>query len=94
MQKSGAGLHTANSCYWDTTTDGKAVSSIQLLCAFTVTLVHWSTNLIDLFQIKVYIDAFPITCMCNMHYFSYMNMQLILYVHILKYVLSILFENI
>uniref|UniRef100_A0A8C1YVQ1 Dynein light chain Tctex-type 3 n=1 Tax=Cyprinus carpio TaxID=7962 RepID=A0A8C1YVQ1_CYPCA len=21
MQKSGAGLHTANSCYWDTTTD-------------------------------------------------------------------------
>uniref|UniRef100_A0A672MDA5 Dynein light chain Tctex-type 3 n=1 Tax=Sinocyclocheilus grahami TaxID=75366 RepID=A0A672MDA5_SINGR len=23
MQKSGAGLHTANSCYWDTTTDGK-----------------------------------------------------------------------
>uniref|UniRef100_A0A3P9QGQ3 Dynein light chain Tctex-type 3 n=1 Tax=Poecilia reticulata TaxID=8081 RepID=A0A3P9QGQ3_POERE len=22
MQKSGAGLHTANSCYWDTTTDG------------------------------------------------------------------------
>lgn len=23
MQKSGAGLHTANSCYWDTTTDGE-----------------------------------------------------------------------
>lgn len=23
MQKSGAGLHTANSCYWDTTTDGR-----------------------------------------------------------------------
>ncbi|XP_063068244.1 dynein light chain Tctex-type 3 isoform X1 [Engraulis encrasicolus] len=22
MQKSGAGLHTASSCYWDTTTDG------------------------------------------------------------------------
>lgn len=22
MQKSGAGLHTANSCYWDATTDG------------------------------------------------------------------------
>ncbi|XP_005999557.1 dynein light chain Tctex-type 3 [Latimeria chalumnae] len=22
MQKSGAGLHTANSCFWDTTTDG------------------------------------------------------------------------
>ncbi|XP_012719865.2 dynein light chain Tctex-type 3 isoform X2 [Fundulus heteroclitus] len=22
MQKSGAGLHTANACYWDTTTDG------------------------------------------------------------------------
>ncbi|XP_074551095.1 dynein light chain Tctex-type 3 [Halichoeres trimaculatus] len=22
MQKTGAGLHTANSCYWDTTTDG------------------------------------------------------------------------
>uniref|UniRef100_A0A3P8RQ00 Dynein light chain Tctex-type 3 n=1 Tax=Amphiprion percula TaxID=161767 RepID=A0A3P8RQ00_AMPPE len=22
MQKSGAGLHTANSCYWDTATDG------------------------------------------------------------------------
>uniref|UniRef100_A0A3Q4GEY6 Dynein light chain Tctex-type 3 n=1 Tax=Neolamprologus brichardi TaxID=32507 RepID=A0A3Q4GEY6_NEOBR len=24
MQKSGAGLHTANSCYWDTATDGSA----------------------------------------------------------------------
>uniref|UniRef100_A0A8K9V8H0 Dynein light chain Tctex-type 3 n=1 Tax=Oncorhynchus mykiss TaxID=8022 RepID=A0A8K9V8H0_ONCMY len=23
MQKSGAGLHTANSCYWDTATDGE-----------------------------------------------------------------------
>lgn len=23
MQKSGAGLHTANSCYWDTNTDGE-----------------------------------------------------------------------
>ncbi|KAF0046166.1 hypothetical protein F2P81_002695 [Scophthalmus maximus] len=23
MQKTGAGLHTANSCYWDTTMDGK-----------------------------------------------------------------------
>ncbi|KAM6893459.1 dynein light chain Tctex-type 3-like [Xenentodon cancila] len=22
MQKTGAGLHTANSCYWDTTSDG------------------------------------------------------------------------
>ena len=24
MQKNGAGLHTASSCYWDNTTDGKA----------------------------------------------------------------------
>lgn len=23
MQKCGAGLHTASSCFWDTTTDGK-----------------------------------------------------------------------
>lgn len=23
MQKSGAGLHTASSCYWDSSTDGK-----------------------------------------------------------------------
>uniref|UniRef100_A0A8C1UBF6 Dynein light chain Tctex-type 3 n=1 Tax=Cyprinus carpio TaxID=7962 RepID=A0A8C1UBF6_CYPCA len=34
MQKSGAGLHTANSCYWDTTTDA--------------TSTHWSSNLIDI----------------------------------------------
>ncbi|KAG9334425.1 hypothetical protein JZ751_007681 [Albula glossodonta] len=27
MQKSGAGLHTANSCYWDTATDGKTSCS-------------------------------------------------------------------
>ncbi|KAI4805800.1 dynein light chain Tctex-type 3 [Gymnodraco acuticeps] len=26
MQKSGAGLHTANSCYWDTTTDGSCTA--------------------------------------------------------------------
>ena len=23
MQKNGAGIHSANSCYWDTVTDGK-----------------------------------------------------------------------
>uniref|UniRef100_A0AAZ3QZX9 Dynein light chain Tctex-type 3 n=1 Tax=Oncorhynchus tshawytscha TaxID=74940 RepID=A0AAZ3QZX9_ONCTS len=27
MQKSGAGLHTANSCYWDTVTDGMITST-------------------------------------------------------------------
>jgi len=39
MQKSGAGLHTANSCYWDTTTDGKAFSSLESLSALIV-LAH------------------------------------------------------
>jgi len=31
MQKSGAGLHTANSCFWDTTTDGerRLLSSLE-----------------------------------------------------------------
>lgn len=29
MQKSGAGLHTANSCYWDTNTDGEKGFHIQ-----------------------------------------------------------------
>lgn len=27
MQKTGAGLHTANSCYWDTTMDGRQLST-------------------------------------------------------------------
>lgn len=33
MQKTGAGLHTANSCYWDTAMDGKqlSVTSFELL---------------------------------------------------------------
>uniref|UniRef100_A0A672GTZ0 Dynein light chain Tctex-type 3 n=1 Tax=Salarias fasciatus TaxID=181472 RepID=A0A672GTZ0_SALFA len=29
MQKSGAGLHTANSCYWDTATDGETQKQYQ-----------------------------------------------------------------
>ena len=29
MQKNGAGLHTASSCYWDNTTDGKTIGSSQ-----------------------------------------------------------------
>uniref|UniRef100_A0AAX7U401 Dynein light chain Tctex-type 3 n=1 Tax=Astatotilapia calliptera TaxID=8154 RepID=A0AAX7U401_ASTCA len=28
MQKSGAGLHTANSCYWDTATDDHSVPDL------------------------------------------------------------------
>ncbi|XP_077436293.1 dynein light chain Tctex-type 3 isoform X1 [Vanacampus margaritifer] len=28
MQKSGAGLHTANSCYWDNATDGEIIHHI------------------------------------------------------------------
>ena len=31
MQKNGAGLHTASSCYWDNTTDGK-LSQRQSQC--------------------------------------------------------------
>uniref|UniRef100_A0A672MHI0 Dynein light chain Tctex-type 3 n=1 Tax=Sinocyclocheilus grahami TaxID=75366 RepID=A0A672MHI0_SINGR len=37
MQKSGAGLHTANSCYWDTTTDGK-MHCILVLCVKCIIL--------------------------------------------------------
>ena len=29
MQKSGAGLHTANSCFWDTATDGETQPPIR-----------------------------------------------------------------
>ncbi len=29
MQKTGAGLHTANSCYWDTAMDGKQSSPLD-----------------------------------------------------------------
>uniref|UniRef100_A0A3B3QDZ7 Dynein light chain Tctex-type 3 n=1 Tax=Paramormyrops kingsleyae TaxID=1676925 RepID=A0A3B3QDZ7_9TELE len=32
MQKSGAGLHTASSCYWDITTDGKHRGYYFLTC--------------------------------------------------------------
>uniref|UniRef100_A0A8C1U9G2 Dynein light chain Tctex-type 3 n=1 Tax=Cyprinus carpio TaxID=7962 RepID=A0A8C1U9G2_CYPCA len=38
MQKSGAGLHTANSCYWDTTTDGK-MHCILVLCRKCIILL-------------------------------------------------------
>ncbi|MGH0167961.1 UNVERIFIED_CONTAM: hypothetical protein FKN15_057818 [Acipenser sinensis] len=38
MQKSGAGLHTANSCYWDTTTDGKTLLLIQIGIDFVDTV--------------------------------------------------------
>ncbi|KAM6945674.1 dynein light chain Tctex-type 3-like [Aplochiton taeniatus] len=33
MQKSGAGLHTANSCYWDTASDGKMHAWMKLISA-------------------------------------------------------------
>uniref|UniRef100_A0A3Q2QRV0 Dynein light chain Tctex-type 3 n=1 Tax=Fundulus heteroclitus TaxID=8078 RepID=A0A3Q2QRV0_FUNHE len=42
MQKSGAGLHTANACYWDTTTDGKRQQSCfmwLLASKFTLSIV-------------------------------------------------------
>jgi len=41
MQKNGAGLHTASSCFWDNTTDGLCpfVSFLGLLCIATV--VQW-----------------------------------------------------
>ncbi|GAA6092618.1 hypothetical protein Q7C36_021285 [Tachysurus vachellii] len=44
MQKSGAGLHTANSCYWDTTTDGSCTVRWEnrtmycVVCVFAVAL--------------------------------------------------------
>lgn len=34
MQKSGAGLHTASSCYWDSTTDGKSVFAFFMVSCF------------------------------------------------------------
>ncbi|XP_049609720.1 dynein light chain Tctex-type 3 [Syngnathus scovelli] len=39
MQKTGAGLHTANSCYWDTTTDGSSTvrwESRTMYCVVSV----------------------------------------------------------
>ncbi|VDO69884.1 unnamed protein product, partial [Schistosoma curassoni] len=41
MQKSGAGLHTASSCYWDSSTDGKRSAFVYHLPAyFRVCLVY------------------------------------------------------
>uniref|UniRef100_A0A3Q3F6U2 Dynein light chain Tctex-type 3 n=1 Tax=Labrus bergylta TaxID=56723 RepID=A0A3Q3F6U2_9LABR len=36
MQKTGAGLHTANSCYWDTTMDGKVALQEQFITQTSV----------------------------------------------------------
>lgn len=37
MQKNGAGLHTAASCYWDNSTDGEAVHArVRCVCPFFV----------------------------------------------------------
>ena len=39
MQKNGAGLHTASSCYWDNTTDGSRTvrwESKSMYCIVTV----------------------------------------------------------
>ena len=39
MQKNGAGLHTATSCYWDNTTDGSATlrwENKSMYCVVTV----------------------------------------------------------
>mmetsp|Transcript_33662 Transcript_33662/g.76189 ORF Transcript_33662/g.76189 Transcript_33662/m.76189 type:complete len:114 (-) Transcript_33662:544-885(-) len=39
MQKNGAGLHTANSCFWDITTDGSATlrwENKTMFCIVTV----------------------------------------------------------
>lgn len=48
MQKTGAGLHTANSCYWDTTMDGRQLStsaepSVDLLFQ-TIVQLHTHLN--------------------------------------------------
>ena len=43
MQKCGAGLHTANSCYWDTAMDGK-----HLLCYLSFSLLGRETG--DIFE--------------------------------------------
>lgn len=34
MQKCGAGLHTASSCYWDNTTDGKHIKYMYLIWSY------------------------------------------------------------
>lgn len=44
MQKTGAGLHTANSCYWDTTLDGRQLRTSAVDLWFQ-TVVHLHTHL-------------------------------------------------
>jgi hypothetical protein len=57
MQKNGAGLHSASSCYWDNSTDGSFIShrkhhvQVRLQDHGSYCQCFWSGNLIDLFQI-------------------------------------------
>ena len=39
MQKNGAGLHTASSCYWDNSTDGRSMLLLNTVCILIVHLM-------------------------------------------------------
>ena len=39
MQKNGAGLHTASSCYWDNSTDGEIIVTMIMIILSSLGLV-------------------------------------------------------
>ena len=46
MQKNGAGLHTASSCFWDNTTDGKLeqFSAMQFINDFNCIICYFTDS--------------------------------------------------
>ena len=54
MQRNGAGLHTASSCYWDNTSDGMCVLMYGLIW-YVVTLLDWLMPLCVCMYSKCYV---------------------------------------
>merc|ERR1712130_1034514 len=46
MQKNGAGLHTASSCYWDNSTDGRLLDSVDHFPTGKCSLDHFPARLL------------------------------------------------
>uniref|UniRef100_A0A8C9L700 Dynein light chain Tctex-type 1 n=1 Tax=Pavo cristatus TaxID=9049 RepID=A0A8C9L700_PAVCR len=56
MQKNGAGLHTASSCFWDNSSDGKEQHCWMLQLA-TLTLILLKLSSIDFYSLFSFLSA-------------------------------------
>ncbi|CAF0752290.1 unnamed protein product [Adineta ricciae] len=65
MQKNGAGLHTASSCYWDNTTDGSCTLGKQTSLRDRFRL--WSIDLIIFVIVFIYQSILYIHSVCLLH---------------------------